>query len=390
METIRTRYAGSQWLVFSAVILASASWAEVAPAAEAEAATAKAETGTPESGPASEMKPYTEVISGTGVKFDLVPIPGGTFTMGSPADEEGRNPDEGPQRKVKVSPFWMGKHEVTWDEYDIWSFRLDELRREQAGIKPTNLDVKADAVTRPTKPYVDMTFEMGHDGFPAISMTHLAAKMYCVWLSEKTGHYYRLPTEAEWEYACRAGTNTPYSWGDDPDDLEDYAWNEDTSDFQYMKIGQLKPNAWGLFDMHGNVAEWVLDRYTPTLYPGMEGDLLVNPVVVPKATEEYPRVARGGSWDQPADELRSASRLSSNPDWKIQDPQIPQSIWYFTDALHVGFRVVRPLHVPAKEKRIEMGWEPLPGEVTEDGLKGGWIDDGDGSAPADVRRELKD
>jgi len=377
METIRTLRPGSQWLLLAAVALGFSFSAAVAQAGEADAKTAEA------------MKPYTEVISGTGVKFDMVPIPGGTFTMGSPPDEEGRNPDEGPQRKVKVSPFWMGKHEVTWDEYDIWSFRLDEIRREQAGIEPTALDQKADAVTRPTKPYTDMTFEMGHDGYPAICMTHLAAKMYCVWLTQKTGHYYRLPTEAEWEYACRAGTDTAYSWGDDPEQLEEYAWDEWTSDFQYMKIGQLKPNPWGLFDMHGNVAEWCLDRYVPSLYPDREGDVLVNPVVVPKPTEEYPRVARGGSWDQPAEELRSASRLSSNKDWKMQDPQIPQSIWYFTDALHVGFRVVRPLDVPPKEERIKLGWEPMPGEVTEDGLKGGWIDDGDGSKPQEVKRELK-
>ena len=117
---------------------------------------------------AKTMKPYTGRISGTDVTFDMLPIPGGLFSMGSPKAEAGRKPDEGPQHKVRIEPFWMGKHEVTWDEYDIWSFGLDIRRRKLTGQKPTGNDKQADAVTRPTKPYTDMTFNMGHDGFPAV------------------------------------------------------------------------------------------------------------------------------------------------------------------------------------------------------------------------------
>ncbi len=321
----------------------------------------------------AKMEPYKEVVSGTDVTFDMVPIPGGEFEMGSPEEEADRKPDEGPVHKVKVAPFWMGKHEVTWEEFDIWSFNLDIQRRKLTKLVPTALDPKADAVTRPTKPYTDMTFGMGHDGYPAICMTQLSAKMYCRWLSEKTGHYYRLPTEAEWEYACRAGTKTAYSFGDDASKLDDYAWHTDNSDFQYQPVGQKKPNPWGLFDMHGNVAEWTLDGYDPGFYATFEGKTAETPLSVPPAAEEYNRVTRGGSWDQSADELRSAARLVSTPAWKQQDPQRPQSIWYLTDALHVGFRVVRPTIVPDEETRLRLGMEPLKSEITEEGLREGFV-----------------
>jgi formylglycine-generating enzyme required for sulfatase activity len=321
----------------------------------------------------ADFKPYTEEITGTDVTFDMVPIPGGEFQMGSPEDEADRKPDEGPVHNVRVAPFWMGRCEVTWDEYDIWSYNLDIQRRKLTNAAPTEFDKTADAVTRPTKPYTDMTFGMGHDGYPAICMTQLAAKMYCRWLSEKTGHYYRLPTEAEWEYACRAGTNTAYSFGEDATDIDEYAWYDDNSDFTYQPVGQKKPNAFGLHDMHGNVAEWCLDGYDPGFYTTLAGKAAENPLNVPVVTEEYNRVARGGGWDRTADELRSAARMVSNPDWKQQDPQRPQSIWYLTDALHVGFRVVRPTVIPDAETRLKLAMEPLPGEVTEEGLKEGFV-----------------
>ncbi len=209
---------------------------------------------------------------------------------------------------------------------------------------PTEWDKTADALAIPTKPYADMTFGMGKEGYPAICMTQFAAKMYCKWLSAKTGRYYRLPTEAEWEYACRAGTTTAYSFGDDPEKLGDYAWFDDNSDEKYHKVGQKKPNPWGLYDMHGNVAEWCLDQYVADRYKQL-GDKLVDNPLVP-VTKAYPQVVRGGAWTDEAPLLRSAARRGSSKDWKAQDPQIPQSIWYHTDANFVGFRVVRPLRMP--------------------------------------------
>lgn len=297
---------------------------------------------------AAEMKKYTEAVPGGDVSFDMIAIPGGEFLMGSPEGEPGHKPDESPQHKVKIAPFWMGKHEVTWDEYDVWSYNLDIKRREVNKIAGTDRDKLSDAVTRPTKPYTDMTFGMGHDGYPAICMTQLAAKTYCEWLSAKTGRYYRLPTEAEWEYACRAGTTTAYSFGDDPAKLNEYGWTIDNSGEKYHKVGQKKPNPWGLFDMHGNVQEWCIDQYVADTYKTSAAE---NPVV--PASKEYPQVVRGGSWEAEATMCRSAAREFSTPEWKVQDPQIPKSKWYHTDALFVGFRVVRPLQEPTAEEKVK-------------------------------------
>jgi formylglycine-generating enzyme required for sulfatase activity/mono/diheme cytochrome c family protein len=291
----------------------------------------------------ADMKPYTNTIPGTRVEFALMPIPGGEFTMGSPQNETGRQPDEGPLHKVKISPFWMGKCEVTWNEFELFMF-ADQERKFKAEI-PTDpyVDKISDAVSRPTKPYVEMSFGMGKEDYPTISMTQHSANKYCEWLSAKTGEYYRLPTEAEWEYACRAGTTTAYSFGDDPALLKQYAWYEKNSDFKYQRTGTKLPNPWGLHDMHGNVIEWCIDQYKPTYQPFASSTTL-DPWI--KSTTPYPHSARGGSWDDSPEKLRSAARRYSDANWKVQDPQLPKSIWYHTDAQFLGIRVVRPLKVP--------------------------------------------
>ena len=200
----------------------------------------------------------------------------------------------------------------------------------------------------PTKPYVEMSYGMGRDGYPAISMTQYAARKYTQWLSARTGRFYRLPTEAEWEYACRAGAQTAYHFGDDSKQLGEYAWHEGNSDFKYQKVGTKKPNPWGLYDMHGNVAEWCLDQYASDYYSKFADAVGVNPLNRP--VEVYPRVVRGGSWDDTPDQLRASARRASDPDWKIQDPQIPRSSWLHTDAPFLGLRVVRPVKLPSLEE----------------------------------------
>ena len=301
---------------------------------------------------ADSMEDYTEVIPGTEVTFEMVAIPGGTFVMGSPEDEADRHDDEGPQFQVELEPFWMGRCEVTWDEYELWAMNLDRLRREHAATEATERDQLADALSRPTLPYTDMTFGMGKANRPAGYMTQLAAQMYCKWLTAKTGRYYRLPTEAEWEYAARAGTTTPYFFGDDPDDLEEYAWFFENADGVYQRVGTRKPNPWGLHDMYGNMMEWVLDGYAEGIYAewAAKDQPVANPFNPP--TEYWGRVVRGGHFDDDPENLRSAARRYSERNWKNLDPQLPQSIWYVTEQYDsaVGFRVVRPLRVPTAEE----------------------------------------
>jgi formylglycine-generating enzyme required for sulfatase activity len=242
----------------------------------------------------------------------------------------------------------MGQCEVTWNEYELFMYPDEEKRTRATVPTDTSGDKLADAVTHPSRPYVEMSFGMGKDGFPAISMTQHAANKYCQWLSAKTGHFYRLPTEAEWEYACRAGTTTPYFFGSDESKLADYAWYEQNSDFKYQKVGKKKPNPWGLYDISGNVLEWCIDQYDEKWYGTLQDGTATT---WNKATLPYPHSARGGSWDDDKPEVfRSAARRGSERLWKSTDPQLPKSYWYLSDAQFVGFRIVRPLAVPAAEE----------------------------------------
>ena len=291
-----------------------------------------------------EEKGYIQNIPGTPEVIEMAFIPGGTFSMGSPKSEQGHFGDEGPQHLVEVAPFWMGKFEITWDLYELFISRgIDKKRPATVSGKEVEIDVAA--VSGATQPYTEMSFGMGVEGYPAICMTQLAAVKFCEWLSAMTGNFYRLPTEAEWEYACRAGTKTAYSFGDNPSNLDNYAWHEGNSGGAYHKVGQKEPNPWGLYDMHGNVSEWTLDQYVPTVYNTRKRKTVDNPLQTP--TKTYPRVVRGGAWSDKPNRLRSAARRPSSKKWKKRDPQIPKSLWWHTDAPFVGFRVVRPLETPS-------------------------------------------
>jgi formylglycine-generating enzyme required for sulfatase activity len=274
---------------------------------------------------------YEQPIPGSSFRCRMVPIQEGELLMGSPAGEKGRDTDEGPQQKIHIAPFWMAAYEVTRDELDV--FLKDENTSQNSDV---------DAVTRPSPQYIDFSWGMGKEGgYPANSMSQYAALMYCRWLYHSTGIFYRLPTEAEWEYACRAGSQTTYYFGKDSSQLGKYAWYAANSEDKFHKVGEKLPNVWGLYDMLGNVMEWTLDHYTEH-YPA-SGHVAAN-------TARYPKTLRGGGFSEAAAELRVANRTASEPEWNRRDPQIPKSKWWLTDARSSGFRIMRPLQQPPKEE----------------------------------------
>ena len=319
------------------------------------------------------MVPYTAKIPGSEIEFTMIPIPGGEFTMGSPSGEEDRNDDEGPQFKVTLKPFWMGKYEVTWAEYRKY-MQMDKAFKalQENGLRIVTAENAIDAVTAPSSLYdPSFTFSSGEaPNEPAATMTQFAAKQYTKWLSLTSQAFYRLPTEAEWEYACRAGTTTAFYFGDDASELDKHAWTYESSDDNRHAVGKLKPNPWGLYDMYGNVAEWVLDQYDESGYTHVdEGALVTVDQAFRKPTKLFPRVARGGSFEMEPEECRSAARMASDDkQWKLSDPCFPMSPWWYTDApaTGVGFRLLRPLTAPKDAKSRNAYWEPDIESIQED------------------------
>jgi formylglycine-generating enzyme required for sulfatase activity len=193
------------------------------------------------------------------------------------------------------------KTEVTWDLYDVYVFELDS-----AATVPIR---GADAVTRPTKPYVLPGDAYGHEGYPAIGMSLHAAREFARWLSAKTGHTYRLPTEAEWTAACKAGDASALR------PLSTRAWFASNAEEKTHPVGSLAPDALGLHDMLGNVAEWVTTA----------GDSVVA----------------GGGFTSDSASVGCSARLAQTRAWNVSDPQLPKSRWWLTDAFFVGVRLVR-------------------------------------------------
>jgi len=273
---------------------------------------------------AQDFKSYDQSIPGTGLSFKMIPIAGGKFTIGSPGSEQGRDSDEN-QEQREISAFWMASTEVTFAEWDAY-FKDSNLPQSKT----------IDGVTRATPQYIDLTWGMGRDfKHPTNSMSQLAAVMYCKWLWSKTGVFYRPPTEAEWEYACKKGQT-------EKSGIEVAGWFRQNAGGKYHKVATKQPNALGIYDMLGNLSEWTLDQYDASGYTALS---YRDPIAAP--VSKYPRVVRGGAFTDEPSQLRCANRIPSSANWNQRDPQIPKSKWWLTDGMFVGIRVVRPLRQPS-------------------------------------------
>lgn len=238
--------------------------------------------------PAITLEPFVEDIAGTALSFEMVPVPPGRieFSVGEETFSE------------DIGPLWVARTETTWDIHDVFVFQLDE----------GHSNPEADAVTRPSKPYVSPDRGFGHNGYAAISLSYQNADHFCQWLSAKTGRTYRLPTEAEWRYICQQAAI-------DVAEMEDYAWFEDNADWTPHPVGEKKADALGLYDVYGNVREWAT---------GVDGK----------------PVAMGGSFEDTRDRVGCAGRETPTRDWQMTDPQIPKSPWWLSDAPFMGMRVI--------------------------------------------------
>jgi len=232
-------------------------------------------------------------------------VPGTTvpFTMARCAG--GEIEADGKEDSILVEDCFVLTTEVTWDLYDIYVYELDEPDGSS----------EADGVSRPSKPYIPPDRGFGHDGYPAIGMTYAAATGFCDWLSLKTGLDVRLPTAAEWVYFTVGDSEAEYCCEHDQDSLTEIAWFTDNAERTTHPVGLLEANLFGLFDVHGNAAEWVV-------------------------TDSRKPIAMGGGFRDSAEDCTARSRQKQNRSWNTSDPQIPKSSWWLADCSWVGFRFV--------------------------------------------------
>ncbi len=290
---------------------------------------------------------FIQKIAPTNISFEMIQIPGATYTMGS--SETTQSSNDHPAHLVQIDSIWVGKYEVTWEVFELF-LKENKTLFDSLG---ENTNKKIDAITRPSPPFEDPSFGMGKKGYPVISISPYAALTFCKWLSTVTGRFYRLPTEAEWEYICKGGSADDDFFANKRTHLDQYAWSYENSNYQYAKVGQKLPNAFGVYDILGNVAEWTLDQYDKDFYKN-EDSLAVKPWNIP--TKLHPRVYRGGSWNDDVVNISSTKRNDSGFYLQKNDPQIPKSFWWYTDASYIGFRLVSPYKQPT-ESDIKKFWQ---------------------------------
>ena len=245
----------------------------------------------------AKLEPYTETLPGSVVKIQMLPIPGGTVNIR--------------KTPVIVKPFWMAQTEIPWEAYDVF------LASGPPSPAYDQTDYPVDAIARPSHSYILPDLGWGHNGYPAINVSFISTQMFCRWLTSATGKKYRLPTEAEWELACRAGypQRTPGAWKIDKALLEKSAWHAGNSDRLTHPVGKKSPDKLGLYDMLGNTGEWATD---------LEG----KPVLC------------GGTFLDGPPGITPTMRRRWTPKWQATDPQFPKSRWWLADGKFVGFRIV--------------------------------------------------
>ncbi len=301
----------------------------------------------------TSFEDFTETIPGTTISINMKAIPGGNFKIGSPKNEQFRKTDEGPQKEVKLSPFFMAEIETTWDTYlAFYSATASEGRSTDTEGSRTEADV--DAISGPTPPYGQPDQNWGLGIRPAITMSYHSAETFCKWLSKVTGKTYRLPSEAEWEYAARGGTETPFFFEGNPKDfvkkgfigklfgkgsneINNYIIFNTNSNLRTAKPESVEANPFGLKNMLGNAAEYCLDWYAEDAY----GQLQAGASDPRGPAEGENHVIRGGSFKSGIGEVRSAARdFTKRKAWMKTDPQMPKSIWWLSDCNYISFRVI--------------------------------------------------
>ena len=287
---------------------------------------------------------YKIKIPGTDVQLKMIPIKEGNFNMGSTYSAVNSTEDERPIHHVELDRYWMAEHETTWELYNLFLDQsVDSLKRQ--GTKNPMVIIDINQIPRPEtdQDSIDLA---NTDDYPAANISQAEASAFCEWLTAMTGHYYRLPTEAEWEYACRAHRESEYHF-DKTENIEVYSWNLLNSDDTPHAVKGKKSNRWKLYDMNGNVAEWTLDNYNTS---GYDSHTIKNPVVI--ENDKSPAAIRGGSWEKHPSLLRCGARDSLEPKWEEYD----DAQEWKTRSETVGFRVVRPYFMPITVSEREALW----------------------------------
>lgn len=299
------------------------------------------------------MVPYTQVIPGCNIAFEMVPIPAGEIELKIPGSIK--------KATVTIEPLWVAKYEVTWSEYEQYMNEYVHFRK----VQNEQGQVAADAtfVTAPTMLYSpdEVYIFSTTKEHPACTMTQFAARQYTKWLSLQLKERYRLPTEAEWLYACTEGDLTRKI---DLKELPKLAVCE-SDDKGPNVVGTRKPNAWGLHDMLGNVSEWVIDGQPADQLRQTGKQTVFEAIQWPSS--RFGHWALGGNWSSRYDECSAQSKEVSNEDWWIKDPSFPLSSWWLCGApWHgIGFRIVRPLNQGTAEEWAKY-WEPDSEELKGD------------------------